>query len=350
MVNGISVIICAHNSSSRIVSSLAHLEAQQTPRGLFWEVIIVDNVSTDDTVEVASQSWLGTVPLRIVNELQLGLSYARWRGIHEAQYDIVSFIDDDNWVCPEWVAIVAEIMTQRPNVAACGGSAVGVFESPPPAWFSACSDPGYALGAQANATGDITEKYGALWGAGLSIRKTALEHLRNNGFQSLLTDRKGTSLSSSGDIELCYALRLTGWRLWYDERLWLQHYMPTNRLQWDYLRKLNRGMGASGVGLDPYTRMLSNHPPTLLRRIVRRWQVQLLWELWRLMHGWRKFISYWLHRQEGNPDVLWMDRQLGRLQELIRQRSNYDEAMIKLRSAPWLRVPNFQPSQGKYKV
>ncbi|MGH7265987.1 MAG: hypothetical protein ACREMB_14255, partial [Candidatus Rokuibacteriota bacterium] len=58
-------------------------------------------------------------------------------------------------------------------------------------------------------------------------------------------------INSGGDAEICFALRLAGWRLWFEPRMRLRHFIQTHRLDWWYLRRLFRGVGASSVGFDP---------------------------------------------------------------------------------------------------
>ena len=66
IMRGVSVIVRSSNAASRLPAALAHLKAQ-TPTFVPWEVLLVDNASTDDTVKVALSRWgEGPVPLRIV--------------------------------------------------------------------------------------------------------------------------------------------------------------------------------------------------------------------------------------------------------------------------------------------
>src|SRR5438552_1053990 len=119
---GVSVVVCCHNSAPRLTATLTHLAVQQVHGDLQWEVIVVDNASTDDTAGVAHDAWPRSLPiLRVVHECALGLAHARSRGLSEARYEIVSFIDDDNWVDPDWVKVLADVMAQHPDIGACGG-------------------------------------------------------------------------------------------------------------------------------------------------------------------------------------------------------------------------------------
>jgi len=328
---GVSIVICCHNSERRLPETLSHLITQQVDRNVKWEVVVVDNASTDSTSLIAESLWPGDAPapLKVIHERNLGLSYARYRGIQETRYEIVSFIDDDNWVCPEWVQIVSEIMCRKPDVGACGGRNDAVCETDPPWWFGNYGQ-NYAVGFQAEITGDITFSRGYLWGAGLNIRKSAWRHLESIGFKSLLVDRQGGTLSSGGDSEICFALRLAGWRLWYDERLKLQHYIPSDRLNWEYLRRLYRGFGASTVGLDPYKDMMLKPGSSLRQRSRQTWLWQVAGALKSLL---RQSRGIWLGGglNEGSPQILKMEWTRGRLIELLKKRNSYNENICAVR-------------------
>lgn len=332
---GISIIICCHNSGSRLPQTLAHLAAQQVQPEIEWEVIVVDNASTDKTAQVALESWSkeAPVPLRVIHEPKLGLSNARHRGLIEAKYEIISFVDDDNWVCPEWVQLISEIMSQHPEVGACGGSSEAVCGITPPCWFNRYQSD-YAVGVQAEAAGYVPSTRGYLWGAGLSIRKSALMSLINQGFQSLNMGRQGKSLGAGDDSELCYALGLAGWHLWYEPRLKLCHFLPAGRLQWSYLRRLYRGFGASNVGHEPYHLALKPSPETFKEKLKQSWYWQSYTLLKKILRRPGKLLLLF-SLQEGNNEVIILESQIGKLQELLRRRNAYDLAIQQIRDAPW---------------
>ena len=88
------MIICCYNSATRLPQTLKHLAEQQVPQDLNWEVIVVDNNSTDHTAEVAKDLWVqygSPVNLKVVPEWNPGLSNARKKGVYEAKGEIIMF-------------------------------------------------------------------------------------------------------------------------------------------------------------------------------------------------------------------------------------------------------------------
>ena len=164
------------------------------------------------------------------------------------------------------------------------------------------------------------------------MRKAAWDDLAGHGFRPLLLDRQGThNFNSGGDSEICFVLRLAGWRLWFEPRLHLRHALEPYRLEWAYLRRLSRGVGASTVGFDPYLRVLAG---TRVDCDSATWTcaaVEVLRDLRvRPRPGWREDV--------GSAAVLDREWRIGRLLELLRQRRSYDRSFDHVRLAPWRHV------------
>jgi glycosyltransferase involved in cell wall biosynthesis len=262
--DGVSVIICCHNSASRLPETLKHLAKQRLSPSTSWEVILVNNASTDDTAAVASAGWLaeGTpAPMRIVDEPTPGLSYARERGIATSQYDILVCLDDDNWLADDYLCLASEIMARTPDIGALGGRIDPAFEKEPPDWFFQMQSE-YAVGPQSQLSGDITKGKCHLAGAGMVLRKTAFLELKEQGFDFILRGRTGSQLTSGEDTELCFALALSGYRIWYDDRLRLVHFIPATRLVLPFVYNLIRNNELSAPVIACYETALREAKPT----------------------------------------------------------------------------------------
>lgn len=270
--------------------------------------------------------------MRIAREPRLGLSHAHVRSFAEARHELVTFVEDDNWIAPDFLAVALDIMAVHPEVGACGGRNEAACETPAPAWFERYAEH-YAVGTQGQTAGDITQTRGHLWGAGLTVRASAWRLLVDGGFRLLLSDRVGQQLNSGGDTEICFALRLAGWRLWYDPRLRLRHFTRTGRLQWSYLRRLHRGFGKSWTGLDAYRLALADSPPSRAETMGMAWAVEAAKASIRLARHPVRLLAMGLGRGEGDARHLDMERVKGRLSELLHLRSDYDGRIRALRRA-----------------
>lgn len=258
MQNGVSVIICCYNSANRLKETIKHLAAQEVSKEIPWEIIIVNNNSTDNTrsVGLAEIKRYPNLDSRfiIIDELKPGLSNARHKGVETAKYDYIIFCDDDNWLGKDYVETAFQILTKTPDVGACGGQSGAISDIEFPDWFDDYKA-GYAVGKQGTTTGDISQrKY--LWGSGLAFRKSlyirAFEKL-----PSLLTDRKGSELSSGGDSEICMRFLLIGYRLFYSDELVFKHFIESSRLTITYRNKLFDGFSNSQRILQIYIRLIT---------------------------------------------------------------------------------------------
>lgn len=336
----VSVVLCCHNSASRLPETLSHLLKQKVSKDLEWEVILVDNASTDNTSSLARRLWPldASAPLRMVYEPQLGLSYARRRGLETSRYELICFVDDDNWLSPNYIQRISEIMTTHPEVGACGGRSEAVFEKDPPEWFDKYAL-GFVIGRQEEKNGDMTWRKGAIWGAGLVVRKAAWLQLLENGFQPLLTGRKGKKLTSGEDYELCYALRLAGWKLWYDDNLVLQHFITANRLTLRYLAQLRKGFGAQTVGFDPYVFFVSCQPQDITSFLGKIWIRKCLREIFISVFRDCSFWKQWVTRRRSRLThrMMWLFHS-GRLLELLTYHSRYDNCIKNLEHSRWIRI------------
>ena len=273
MKDGISIIICCYNSSTNLSKTLEAIALQKTDRNLQWEVIVVDNNSTDNTKQVAVDEWHKydiKAPLYVFEEKMLGLSFARAKGFAVAKYEFCLFCDDDNWLESNYLMTAYRLLKDGDQIGVLGGIGEEVCEEVPPVWFSDLKG-GYAVGKQAETSGDVSSR-GYVYGAGAVFRKSVYTTLVQKGFRSLLTDRKGKSLSSGGDKELCYAYRLQGFRIYYSEELKFKHFIPKYKLSKDYATRMFLGFSAAQPILNLYEYVIrGTHLNKSNRRLGLMW-------------------------------------------------------------------------------
>lgn len=261
---GITVIICTYNGTERLLPTLSSIINQEFQPSLF-ELIVVNNASHDDTPEFCKQILSNAVfHWRIVEEPNLGLNHARLKGLAEAKFDIVLFCDDDNSLSLDYLQIAFELFKGNPRIGALGGCGIPAFEGAKPEWFDRYSH-SFAVGPQADRDGKILNQPAELYGAGTFFRKKPLLDFFAAGFEAIMTDRKGNSLVSGGDVEYCYLIQLSGYEIWYDHRLTFTHFMPVGRMTWAYYLRLKEGITAGTALLLPYTCLIGNNNFRLLQ-------------------------------------------------------------------------------------
>lgn len=250
---GISIIIVSFNSEAIIEPTISCLLEQQNTEDIPWEVVFVNNNSTDDTVEkvlALFQSDSG-ISYKIVNENRPGTAFARFRGVSEAKFDIICFVDDDNRVANNWVQKAFQLMQNTEiGILGCGGT--GQFEAEPPAWFEEEKE-AYAIGALYPEHQLVDTTYDAnLPTAGMCVRKEVFENLQTQNWEAQLTGRIGGSMAPGEDTELCQAARLLGYKTFYTNQLHFEHYMPKSRITWERFLAMTYGFGVTDVFLLPY--------------------------------------------------------------------------------------------------
>lgn len=258
-MKGISIIICTYNGRIRLEATLASVAALRVPSGAGLELLLVDNASTDGTTEYC-QEWAKANQfehLRVLHEPKPGLSHARQCGFQAAQYPYILLCDDDNHLAEDYLQIGFELLEAHPQIGALGGLGKPLFEEEEPDWFERFHY-SFAVGPQNSHSGKIKRPVADVYGAGCFFRKSALDRVYRSGFNSALSDRKGASLSSGGDVELCYALQIVGYEIWYEAKLTFFHYMPANRMNWAYYLKLKKAIPAQHALMLAYRFMLEN--------------------------------------------------------------------------------------------
>jgi glycosyltransferase involved in cell wall biosynthesis len=218
-----------------------------------WELLIIDNGSTDPISNALDLSWHPAA--RHVFEPTLGLTPARIRGIHESRASTIVFVDDDNVLHPDYLIHVVELTMQQPALGAFGaGELTPEFEERP----SKTIVPWLGFLALRTVEDDqlssnFREKHCLPWGAGLSVsRDVANQYIglvNSLGITSVL-DRRGDQLFAGGDDLFSLAAVRAEKQFGIFPRLKVLHLISAGRLSEQYLIRLGRAHAYSHAILD----------------------------------------------------------------------------------------------------
>jgi glycosyltransferase involved in cell wall biosynthesis len=271
-----SVVLCTHNRATVLGEALDSLVKQDFSRSAY-EIIVVDNASTDETPEVVGRF----SSVRCLCEPCLGLSPARNRGVQAAQGEIVAFIDDDAIADPDWVKNLCSVYKRFPEAAGVGGKILPLW--PPegaPSWYGS----EFAATFSALDYGDQVQllRYPRiLYGTNMSFRRDVLQAV--GGFRVEL-GRKGKGMMANEEVELMWRIERAGGRCYYTPDAVVFHRVPPERLRMGYLLRRAWGYGVSTVVTEQFIAPVSR--TALLCRGLRT----LMWEapitLLRWLSGW----------------------------------------------------------------
>ena len=128
-------MISTRNRCALLSHALDALTHQHHQANLDYEIVVVDNASTDDTRQTVEAFAAAGARVRYVHEPRLGVSYGRNTGIQVSTAPIIAFTDDDNVVNERWVATIKALLDAYPDAWAVGGPIVGDWPSDIPAWL-----------------------------------------------------------------------------------------------------------------------------------------------------------------------------------------------------------------------
>ena len=239
-----SVVICTHNRKSFIAKSLASVLQQNFDKRQF-EVIVVDNGSTDGTSETA-RAFLAShskkEQVRLVKEPTLGLSQARNRGLSEAQGQFVLYLDDDAVASPNWLLSMIKIFESDPKIAVVGGRIDPLWPSDKiPSWLSSDLWGHFSVIDWGPGSHDL-KKEQWLAGANIGYQKKAL--IESGGFSGKL-GRKGKMLLSCEESLLNYQISKRGYRIVYSGESRVEHYVMPERMTPEWLMQRSFWQGIS---------------------------------------------------------------------------------------------------------
>ncbi|MBR8837865.1 MAG: hormogonium polysaccharide biosynthesis glycosyltransferase HpsE [Stigonema ocellatum SAG 48.90 = DSM 106950] len=271
-----TVAIPTYNGESRLPELLERLQNQIQTEGFSWEIIVVDNNSTDNTAAVVKTyqaSWQHPYPLKYCFEPKQGAAYARKRGVHQAKGKFIGFLDDDNYPASNWVAKAYFFGENYQKAGAYASQIHPNWEVEPPENFQRIA-PFLAITERGNLPLLYKPQKRLLPpSAGLVVRRQAwLESVPD---KSILTGRVTGNMLTSEDLEMLSYIQKAGWEIWYNPEMEIYHQIPRWRLQREYLIPFFRGIGLSRyvtrmVNIEPWARPLAFLAYTLndLRKII----------------------------------------------------------------------------------
>jgi glycosyltransferase involved in cell wall biosynthesis len=275
----LSVIICTHNPRRDYLRRVLDALGKQSLSTDHWELLLVDNASDVRISHEWDLSWHPNARHAIENVL--GLALARMRGMREARADLLVFVDDDNVLHPDYLSEAVRIKDEWPMLGAWGsGAIIPEFERLPPDHLKGLlpylalreSDRVYWSNVPC-----MDNKESTPWGAGLCVRTSvATEYLRLYEDPSIrLSGRRGKSLMSGEDVEICFVACNAGAGTGVFPQLRLTHLIPKERIAEKYLLQLVEGTHISNILLEfkwkghlPETRISLRKALSILKAVI----------------------------------------------------------------------------------
>lgn len=247
---GVTVVLCTYNRCKDLVSALESLAASKMPGSVSWEILVVDNNSTDKTREVV-EGFCQRDPqhFRYLFEPQPGKSFALNSGIANAHGEILAFMDDDAMVTPDWLMNVTAPL-QNGDWAGSAGKILPAQKFTPPPWLpDDLVNWGGILCAYFDLGDTPCELNRPPYGVNMAFRKSVFA--KHGGFRTDLGPRPGSQIRNE-DIEFGRRVLAAGERLRYEPSAIVYHPVPQGRVRqefffdwwYDYGQAMIREMGS----------------------------------------------------------------------------------------------------------
>jgi glucosyl-dolichyl phosphate glucuronosyltransferase len=290
----VTVLICTFNRAALLRETLASLAAMVVPFDWDWDVLVVDNHSTDDTRRVVGElAPAFPVPLRYAHESRPGKSSAFNRGLASGTGRVVASVDDDVLVCAEWLsAACSPLLGAGTTFDYTGGPVAPLWEAPPPPWFPDRPSDLWGTVAIVDYGPDafvFEERQRVPLGANVAFRRDFFA--RVGGFLPSLGRSQGRILLGQELPELLRRARSAGARGLYVPAMRVHHHVPASRLTRAYFRRWWFGKGVCRARVD------ASHPITEmgvdLRHVPHVFGVPRFMYRDALRHA-RRWLSAWI--------------------------------------------------------
>ena len=262
----LSVIIPTRNRA-RLTCGLLDSLAQLPAVPWKWEVIVMDNGSTDDTAERVKQKQAGLpIDIRYVLEPRPGLHEGRNRGAVEARGKYLAYLDDDMVLAPTWLQGVD--LLEEGKADAVVGRIVPKWEAPPPQWLTRMFESGVFGPLALLDLGEFPVKTGHFYGCNLFLpRQTVLDF---GGFHPDGMPKELLQYRGDGETGLWLKMKAAGKKLWYAPEAIAYHIVPASRMTPEYMRQraCNQGVSQSFTDLRRQHGLYGNPPEGIARLLL----------------------------------------------------------------------------------
>lgn len=258
----ISVIICTYNRAKFLPIALNSFTNQTLDKN-FYEIIIVNNNSTDNTEKICKEFITDHPELNVKYfiEKNQGLSFSRNRGFGESSGSNIAYLDDDAFATKDYLKNMIHFFTDNPNVSAIGGKVIPVYENnkEEPRWLSKYI---WGIVTKVDMGNKVSEfpdnKYPA--GCNMAIKRDVLQSV---GLFDTNLGRKGRIGLASEEKDIFFRMRNADLHIYYVPDIPVYHNIDNYRLEYDYIKKL-----CIGIGLSERIRTQKISPIELFKKLV----------------------------------------------------------------------------------
>jgi glycosyltransferase involved in cell wall biosynthesis len=289
----LSVIICTYNREQHIERALQSLTEQDFDKSAY-EIIVVDNNSTDSTPEIIRRFKEAHPEHQIVlaKENRQGLSYARNKGIELARGKYISYIDDDGIARPDYVSQIKKYTEQFPEDVAFGGKVLPKYETgKEPDWMSGYIERIISIVDLGDEVKTLKKIYPV--GCNMIFKKALFDKIGK--FNTALKLR-------SDDKYIFFKIRENGYRVLYLPEVVVWHFIDKFRTTFDYVKKVSRLNGeAERIRIQTVKNRRKTYFLRLLDYLFKLGAASILWLTYSLkgksQKGKALFLSMWYSLQ-----------------------------------------------------
>jgi glycosyltransferase involved in cell wall biosynthesis len=256
----VSVVIPTFNRSAMLRETVATFSAQSYPPDM-WELLLVDNGSTDDTWAVVQELAIRDDRIRPLRELRRGAHFARNSGALAARGAVLYFTDDDMLADRELLARIVEAFDADPSVASATGKVLPRWATEPPLWvLEHCKNSLLSLNDLGEAT-IISDDDPGVFSCHQAVLRNVF--MQAGGFNP---DTNAGLFTGDNETGLNIKIRRLGYRFAYVGTAVTHHMIPASRMTQQYV---NSRMADQGY-CDSYTEYRAIHPgrARLARRVL----------------------------------------------------------------------------------